>query len=117
VPADAVFFTPLGARTFKWYTGRGDVANFKDVPLDGASIVAWWERLAAIHGSRLEGDEAEDQSATEAAHLLSLRQLRELGTQYGAEYVIAPRSRRLPPLTPLYRNRDYAIYRLTEESP
>ncbi len=50
-PPDAVFLTPWQTQTFRWHSGRAEVATFKDVPQDAASIVGWWKRLNGIHGT------------------------------------------------------------------
>ena len=39
------------AHTFKWYSGRGDVAAWKETPQDAAGLVAWWERIQDIYAT------------------------------------------------------------------
>lgn len=107
-PADAVFLTPRLAQSFTWYAGRGEVVTWKDLPQDAASIVEWWRRLEAIHGTRwpdAEGDWHE--SLTE----LPASRLRRLAVQYGAQYLITLAE---PPLglPRLYVNKTYAVYKL-----
>ena len=52
IPRNARFLTPMASQTFKWYSGRGEVANWKEIPQDAETIVVWWNRLGKIHGSR-----------------------------------------------------------------
>ena len=51
VPADAKFLLPAMRRTFKWYTGRSDVATWKDVPQDAKSLLEWWQRIQDIYAT------------------------------------------------------------------
>ncbi len=48
-PPEARFLTPRMATTFKWYTGRSEVANWKEIPQDAPSVVAWWNKLRDIY--------------------------------------------------------------------
>ena len=41
IPPDARFITPRLAQTFKWYTGRAEVATWKNIPQDAKAIVEW----------------------------------------------------------------------------
>ncbi len=47
--ADAVFMTPRDQQTFKWYSGRTEVANWKDMPQDARSVIVWRRRLEAMY--------------------------------------------------------------------
>ena len=47
-PDDAVFITPDGQQTFKWYAGRAEVVCWKDVPQDAANVVRWHERVREL---------------------------------------------------------------------
>lgn len=40
-PANAKFITPKRQQTFKWFAGRAEVVNWKDVPQDSAGLAAW----------------------------------------------------------------------------
>ena len=109
VPPDARFLTPKLNQTFKWYTGRSEVANFKDIPQDAQSIVEWWDRLLDLHATGHKDPQYRwHDSLTE----LSLDRLRHLGEKYGAAYLVTESE---PPLMleQMYRNRTYAVYRLT----
>ena len=46
---DARFLTPSSQQTFKWFAERVDIACWKDIPQDAASMVAWYERIRRIH--------------------------------------------------------------------
>ena len=47
-PPDAVFLTPRGQQTFKWYAHRSEVVSWKDVPQDSAGIAEWQRRVNAV---------------------------------------------------------------------
>jgi hypothetical protein len=51
--SDEVFLTPRHQQTFKWYAERAEVANWKDVPQDAASLVEWHERFHELYPQRL----------------------------------------------------------------
>lgn len=108
IPGDATFLTPRMNQTFKWYAGRSEVANWKEIPQDAASIVEWWDRLEQLHGT---GSELRPYRWRASLAELSPERLRQLGEKYGAAYVVTESS---PPLElPLvYRNRTYAVYYL-----
>ena len=48
-PSDAIFVTPYSQQTFKWYAGRAEVVNWKDMPQDARSVVHWRRRLDTIY--------------------------------------------------------------------
>ena len=41
--------TPRDQQTFKWYSGRTEVANWKDMPQDARSVIVWRRRLEAMY--------------------------------------------------------------------
>ncbi len=49
-PPAAVFLTPRLSQTFRWYAGRAEVVNRKDIPQDAPGIVEWRRRNDLIHG-------------------------------------------------------------------
>ncbi len=107
-PADARFLTPRSGQTFKWYAGRGEVATWKDIPQDAASIVEWWDRLKEIHAEDPSvGDPVWRDSLTEAG----AARLKELGTRYGAGFVLTDAQPEIE-LPCVYRNNTYAVYAL-----
>jgi len=48
-PPDAKFLALSMKSSFKWYAQRSEVANWKEIPQDARSIVAWWEKLKDIY--------------------------------------------------------------------
>ncbi len=112
IPADARFLTPRMAQTFKWYAQRPEVVNWKELPQDAEAIVEWWQRLLDIHST---GSGNPREFWFSALSLRSPRQLQELGQRYDAQYVITAARPRLD-LPEVYRNRVYAVYRLTPPS-
>lgn len=45
----SLWLTPRNQQTFKWHTARGEVAAWKDMPQDAASVVEWFERLSKCY--------------------------------------------------------------------
>lgn len=107
---DAVFLTPRLAQTFRWYAGRAEVINRKDVPQDAAGIVEWWRRMNRIYRAPTGSASRWRNSLSD----LGARQLRELGREFGADYIItsAEPPVALPRVGP--RTSTYAIYSLNE---
>ncbi len=110
-PPNAIFITPLYANTFKWYTGRAEVATWKDMPQDAPNVVEWWRRINELYatGSQNPNDRWRNSLAE-----LGWRRLRELGAKYGASFAIVeivPDKPRLE-AQPIYENKSYAVYRL-----
>jgi len=52
IPRNARFLTPRMAQTFKWYTGRSEVANWKEIPQAPGETFEWWRRMRLIYGNR-----------------------------------------------------------------
>jgi hypothetical protein len=107
LPEDALFLTPRAAPTFRWYAGRAEVANWKDIPQDAQSIVAWRDRLEDIHRMYRNGRRSvRYESLTE----LSPARLARLAKKYDFQYIVTEAS---PPL-PLKRvspaGHYYAVY-------
>ncbi len=112
IPPDARFLTPRQSQTFRWYTGRAEVATWKDIPQDAASIVQWWRRLRELHGTRRR-----DPQRMWRRSLLELgpQRLRRLAEKYQAQYVLLEYRPDGPiKAKPLYHNRWYAIYQTSE---
>ena len=105
IPPDARFITPVMSQTFKWYAGRAEVANWKEVPQDARAIVEWWGRVVRLY--RVEHMRPQDGSLPD----LRAERLRELGDLYEADYVIAAAYPRLD-LPIVYENASYVVYRL-----
>jgi hypothetical protein len=108
IPADACFITPDESETFKWYAGRAEVVNRKEIPQDARSIVQWWQRRWEIHS--IDGTEASERWFDTLADA-GVERLKKMGARYHADYVITVAQPRLP-LQVVYENEAYIIYRL-----
>jgi len=109
-PADACFLTPRGATSFHWYTGRREVVNWKDIPQDARSILAWRERIVACFSA----DGSLKSLVTSTAALGPDRLLAAART-YGADHIIVPVNALEPfplPSEPLHVAGGYAVHRL-----
>lgn len=110
--ADEVFLTPRHQQTFKWYAGRAEVVNWKDVPQDAASLRAWHERFQEIFPRRLGHVRVTIQYSL----------LREYRRRYGVRFLVVDRrvtGDRLP-LVKVYpsdgeSNQTYAVYELPSD--
>jgi hypothetical protein len=101
-PRDALFLTPRLATTFKWRTGRAEVATHKDIPQDARSMVEWFDRLRDIFYYQI-GDEAEPFNSV--GELGSERAVK-MARRYGAKYIVADQDHPLA-LRAVYPNREY----------
>jgi hypothetical protein len=91
-PAEARFLIPRVGHSFKWYAARADVANYKDVPQDAASVVQWRRRCSDV----FPVEEVEGLRVTLAfPDQLGTKRVRALAQKYGASHVLA---RSYPPL-------------------
>jgi hypothetical protein len=95
--AQELWLTPRNQQTFKWHTGRGEVAAWKDMPQDSASVVEWFARLQECYP-------VDDQRS-----LLpwTTEKIMDLHKRYGFRYVLIDKriDGQSPPLLPmLYPN-------------
>lgn len=115
-PPQARFLTPRRQQTFKWYAGRPEVATWKDIPQDAASIVAWRQMLAELY-------------PPEPAHwqddltAFSDEELVALARKYYCQYIVIDRTRSerriaLPSVYPLFReeNPAFEVFRVPAAS-
>ena len=86
--------------------GRAEVVSWKDIPQDAASIVEWSRRRREVFG---DTDPHRDWVRSLGHH--GAPRLRELGKEYGADFVLTDR-RRPVSLPVAYRNRTYVVYKL-----
>jgi hypothetical protein len=109
-PANARFLTPQFQQSFKWRAERSEVVNWKDVPQDAASIVAWRRQFFAVYPRevRLGGIMKHTD-----------RRLNELAREYDAQFLIVDRSQGVRPtkllrLYPLANEPEgyYEVFRL-----
>ena len=113
IDLDAKFLTPRMTQTFKWYTKRPEVANWKEIPQDAAAIVEWRLRMRDLYAT---GWRAPAERWHEWPGGSDFRRLKEIGDKYDADYVITFVRPQLP-LEVVYRNRTYVIYRLPATDP
>ena len=109
-PADACFLTPRGAASFTWWTGRREVAGWKNSPQDARSLVEWRQRFVDCFSR--DGGFANMERSTAA---LGPERLRLVAQRYGATHAIIPVDLLgvdTLPFERLHANRVYAIYRL-----
>ncbi len=110
-PQDAVFITPRYNQTFKWHTGRAEVATWKDLPQDADSILEWQERLRKL---RLPLEERFTRFGQETLAWLGADRLKSLGSEYQANYVVTTASDDLD-LPVVFQNETYAVYELWQD--
>jgi len=109
-PAGAVFLTPRLSSTFKWRTGRPEVATRKDIPQDARSMVEWFGRLKDIYYYQVPEGVEPFNSVGE----LGTERAVEMARRYGANYIVSDRSHPLA-LRPIYPtgehpNDEYVVY-------
>ena len=108
-PPETMFLTPRHQQTFKWYSGRPEVVNWKDVPQDAASLVQWKRRIAEVYPVALGNIKV----------TINYEKLRQFRRQYGAQYMIVDHRvvagplplQKIYPLDPR-NNATYAVYDL-----
>ena len=106
-PRDEVFLTPRRQQTFKWYAGRAEVVNWKDVPQDAASLRRWAARMKDVFPPRLN-------SMRTTVRYSDLRRMRR---RYGVRWMVVDRrvTGATLPLEQVYpsepgQNRTFAVY-------
>jgi hypothetical protein len=116
-PPGTVFITPMNCSTFKWYSDRDEVANWKDMPQDAPSVVAWWQRLNELYAT---GSKNPDNRWRSSLFELDFQQVQNLATRFGAQYVIVkneivkqPSGTTWPNNDLVYSNPSFAIYRIS----
>ncbi len=107
VPEGKRCLTPRLAHTFKWRSGRPEVANYKDIPQDAVSIVEWWRRMRVVYGYLDGGGRAWGGPLARRSE----EDLTAVARDFHAEYLVTRRWPKLR-LEKLYRNGRYAVYRL-----
>ena len=113
-PADAVYLTPREQQTFKWYAGRAEVVNWKDVPQDARGLVEWNRRMSEVYPRDKEHHRRDLAAFTD-------KQLVELAQRFEAAFVIVDLTRTgrpigLPRVYPIAHesNSSFAVYRVPE---
>lgn len=106
IAPNARFITPFKSQTFKWLTGRPEVANWKEMPQDAKSLVEWIDRLKELF--------AKTPDATDWYFGVAERgqaDVERLAKKYDVDYVISFVEPRLK-LPVVFENRDFIIYRM-----
>jgi hypothetical protein len=111
IEPNARFITPMISQTFKWYTGRPEVGNFKEVPQDAASIVVWLDRLKDIFARDTTTAQTPDEQWYRSLADRDPKDIRRLAAKYGADYVLTFCDPLLP-LPVVYKNAYYVIYKM-----
>jgi hypothetical protein len=111
-PKDAKFITPREQQTFKWYAGRAEIANWKDVPQDAVSLLEWKSRINALYPSTRQHHRLDLAAFTDQELLI-------LARYYEADFLVidrtrSPRAIGLPRVYPLIRedNPSFSVYRV-----
>lgn len=52
-PPESLVVVPVSRQTFRWYSGRGEVYSWKDIPQDVAGILEWGDRGVLLRATRL----------------------------------------------------------------
>jgi hypothetical protein len=110
-PEDSLWLTPRYQQTFKWYAGRAEVVNWKDVPQDNASIIEWYRRIQ--HCKPPRDDEGNIRGWT-------TEELIQLAKKYRFQWVLIDRSfQEHPPLLEckypiLEDNRSFGVFYVPE---
>ena len=111
-PSDAIFLTPRGQQTFKWYASRAEVVAVKDIPQDARGIVEWRERISTVFIPPV---------SELGFAVLTDDQITTLANQYQASYVIMETHKRSRPtrFTKVYptdgeANESYAVLKITQ---
>jgi hypothetical protein len=81
-PPDAQFITPYEQQTFKWYSARAEVVNWKDVPQDASALLVWNRRVDELLWPQKRFDSG--------MLIYSDAQLRAIGARYDADYLLMP---------------------------
>jgi hypothetical protein len=109
---DDRFLTPRWQQTFKWYAGRSEVVNWKDVPQDAKTLVEWWARYREVYPYEVV---QQGLASHGEQHII------ELARKHDAQYILIDRhhsQRRLglPRVypTPWQPDATYEIYRIPE---
>jgi len=106
----ALWLTPRNQQTFKWHTGRAEVAAWKDMPQDSASVVEWFDRLKECYP-------VDDQRSLVP---WTTDKIMELHQRYGFGYVLIDKriDGQSPPLLPLVypktaqENSTFAVFQI-----
>ncbi|HEV7281623.1 MAG TPA: DUF6798 domain-containing protein [Pirellulaceae bacterium] len=85
---EAKFLTPRRQQTFLWEAQRAELANFKNVPQDAASLLEWKRRMQDLYPMRPDG----------SLRPLTADDAWRLRRKYGYEFLVREKSFFNPPL-------------------
>jgi hypothetical protein len=106
-PPKSLFITPRSNQSFKWRTGRPEVASRKDIPQDARSMVEWSNRLHNIYYHEVDGL----QVAADSVADLGAEHVTAMAEKYGADYILAYRDPALK-LPVEFANNTYVLYHI-----
>lgn len=112
---EGLWLTPRRQQSFKWHTGRAELACWKDAPQNAVALVEWGSRLA-------DAFQFNDQKILQP---WTEQKLLDLRTQYGIRYVLLDRrvlrqsSLLLPMLYPTedHSNSTFAVFEFQDSNP
>lgn len=107
---DALFLIPPGLSRFRLLARRAVVIDTKSPPLRPDLLEQWYARLCAVAGVDREGMTARELELRQAR--LSADELTGVARTFDADYIVARRAVTFPQ-PPVFRNRDYAVYRVS----
>lgn len=110
-PENSLWLTPRNQQTFKWYAGRAEVVNWKDIPQDNASIIEWYRRIERCKPPR---------DRTGRVRGWTTEELLDLSRLYGFHWVLVDKAIQEPPplleckYPLLIDNRSFAVFFISE---
>ncbi|QDU57193.1 DUF6798 domain-containing protein [Aeoliella mucimassa] len=106
-PTDAMFLTPRGNTSFKWYAKRAEVVTYKDVPQDAEHLVEWRRRLYDVF--KPDGDRSQPWISCYGE--LGADRVDELAQAYQVDYILTGLDPPLPyPI--VFMTDTYVVYQL-----
>ena len=110
---ESLWLTPRRQQSFKWHTGRPELACWKDAPQNAAAVVEWSQRLADAYQFNKE----------KILQPWTTEKLWELHAKYGIRYVLLDRrvAGQTPPLLPILYpsqnefNETFAVFELPSQ--
>jgi hypothetical protein len=114
LPSDASFLTPRYQQTFKWYAGRSEVFNWKDVPQDAEKIVQWDQRHRDVFRTK---SQIPGRRWRRSLTTIDIDTLHDLAQKYDFRFLVVDltvRSVDHPDrdVVPLVQNGSFAVFRL-----
>jgi hypothetical protein len=114
MPVDEVLLTPRHQQTFKWYSGRAEVVNWKDVPQDAAALLEWNRRFDDVFPKRLGSVSLNSMRVP-----IGYAMLRDYRRRYGVRFMVVDNriATKQLPLVKVYPaadvdNQTYSVYEL-----